>query len=94
MHMTNAVPRNTVIPYWNEIKNWSREDRSNLAALIDESLEEEGQTSGEEMDSFLNQLDENLIRRAAEFAHKQYLEGKCTTHSEVMGIIKEKMGWK
>lgn len=32
--MTNPVVRNTVIPYWNEIKmRW--EDRSNLAKFIE-----------------------------------------------------------
>lgn len=93
MYMTNSIPRDFVVSYWNEIKNWSREDRSNLATLIDESLEEE-QTTDEEIDNFLNQLYENLMRRAVEFAHKQYLEGKCIPHSEVMSRIKEKMGWK
>lgn len=39
-------------------------------------------------------LDEDLMRRAAEYAHKQYLEGKCIPHSEVMDRIKEEMGWK
>ncbi len=93
MYTTNAVPRNTVVPYWNEIKNWSREDRRTLAALIDESLEEDQTTDGE-VENFLGQLDENLMRRAAEFAHQQYLEGKCIPHSEVMSRIKEKMRWK
>ena len=34
MIMSDCVPTNTVVPYWNEIKNWSREDRSNLAELL------------------------------------------------------------
>lgn len=34
MMMTGCVPTNTVVPYWNEIMNWSQEDRSNLAELL------------------------------------------------------------
>ena len=45
--MTNAVPRNNVVLYWNEIKKWSREDRSNLAELIEVSLNEEDSTVDE-----------------------------------------------
>ena len=46
MIMTGCVPTNNVVPYWNEIKNLSREDRSNLAELIEVSLEEEETTNG------------------------------------------------
>lgn len=35
MHTTGNTT-NTVLPYWNEIKNWSREERSNLAELINQ----------------------------------------------------------
>lgn len=93
MHITNAVPRNTVVPYWDEIKNWSREDRSNLAELLDESLMKDD-TSDEEIENFLEGLDKDLMRRVAEYTHKQYLEGKCIPNSEVMNRIKEEMGWK
>lgn len=93
MIMTGCVPTNTVVPYWNEIKNWSREDRSNLAELLEVSLEEEAPTN-EDMDKFLNGLDTDLMKKAAEYAHKQYLEGKCIPHSEVMSRIMEEMGWK
>lgn len=92
MCMTTASPRTSVLPYWNEIKKLSREDRSNLVELIESSLEEE--TTNQEIEDFLSELDGDLMRRAAEFAHKQYLEGKCTPHAEVMTRIKEKMGWR
>lgn len=93
MYLTNAVPSKTVVPYWNEIKKLSREDRSNLAELLEESLENDDSKTNEEVETFLSQLDGDLIRRAAECAHKQYLEGKCIPHSEVMGRIKKEMGW-
>lgn len=45
MYMTNSVERNnTVVPFWNEIKKLSWEDRSNLAELIELSLQEENVT--------------------------------------------------
>ena len=70
----------------------SREDRSVLAELIESSLEEE--TQKQDIDNFLSGLDEDLMRRAAKCAHRQYTEGLCIPHTEVMSRIKEEMGWK
>lgn len=42
------------------------------------------------VENFLEGIDESLLKRAAEYAHKQYLEGKCIPHDEVMGKIKVK----
>ena len=39
---TTGNTANMVLPYWNEIKNWSREDRSNLAELIQRSFRNSG----------------------------------------------------
>ncbi len=93
MYITGTKPTSIVVPYWNEIKNLSREDRSNLAELIELSLVEEDADS-KKIETFLAGLDEGLMRKAVGYAHKQYTEGKCIPHAEVMGCIKEKMGWK
>ncbi len=93
MYVTSTKPTRIVAPYWNEIKKLSHEDRSNLAELIERSLTEE-ETANQEVETFLAGLDENLMRKAAEYAHRQFVEGKCVPHAEVMERIKESMGWK
>lgn len=92
MYMTNAVPRNTVVPYWNEIKNLSWEDRSNLAELIEVSLNEDD--SDENSRTFAEQLDDTAMKAAAEFAFKEGKAGKCIPHSQVLDMVKEELGWK
>ncbi len=92
MYTASATSKNKVVPFWNEIRTWSREDRTHLVELISESLEDD--TPNQEIDSFLSGLDENLMSKAAECIHKQYLAGKCTPHTKVMSHIEEKMGWK
>ena len=93
MLLTSNTTQNKVIPYWNEIKKLSRQDRSELASLLEISLKnDEIHTSN--VEDFLEDIDENLLKRAAEVAHKQYLEGTCTPHDQVMDKIKEEMGWK
>lgn len=46
------APRAVVVPFWNEIKNLSREDRSNLYDLLEVSLLEV-QNEKSDTDNFL-----------------------------------------
>ncbi len=92
MYTTNVVPRNTIAPYWNEIKKWSREDRRNLAELLEESLTEE--TSGGMAEDFAGQLDDRAMRAAADFAFQESRAGKCVPHSQVLDLVKGELGWK
>lgn len=89
MYMTNAVPRNNVIPYWNEIKKLSWEDRSNLAELIEVSLNEETVDD----DQLINQLSPELMKGLAEYAIKEHRAGRCLTQEQVENSIMEAMGW-
>ena len=92
MLMTSNATQERVVPFWNEIKKLSRQDRSELANLIEISLvNDEVQSS--DVENFLEGVDNSLLKRAAEYTHKQYLEGKCIPHDEVMSKIKEEMGW-
>lgn len=93
MYMTNAVPRNNVVPYWNEIKKLSWEDRSNLAELIEVSLNEDNSTEGE-IDSFADRLDEVAMKAAADYAYQESCAGRCIPHSKVLDMVKEELGWK
>ena len=94
MYMTNSVERNnTVVPFWNEIKNLSREDRSNLVELIELSLQEDNDDD-KTMKSFIDNLDETAMKVAADFAYKESLSQKTIPHSEILDVVKEELGWK
>lgn len=86
--MTGCVPTNTVVPYWNEIKNWSREDRSNLAELIEVSLEEE------DSHQLTNAIPTEYLEMASEYAIRESRAGRSISHEKAMNWIKEKRGWK
>lgn len=66
MLTTNAVAQNSIVQIWNQIKNWSREDHSSLARLIEKSLDDES-SSDETTKSFINKLDDNALYAAADF---------------------------
>jgi len=89
MMMTGCVPTNTVVPYWNEIKNWSREDRSNLAELLELSLNDENAN----LTDFANQLSPELMQGLAEYAIKEHRAGRCLTTKQVEENVMEAMGW-
>jgi len=89
MMMTGCVPTNTVVPYWNEIMNWSREDRSNLAELLELSLNDEDAV----MTEFTNQLSPELMQGLAECAIKEHRAGHCLTTAQVEQNVMEAMGW-
>lgn len=55
MLTTNAVAQNSIVQIWNQKKNWSREDRSSLARLIEKSLDDES-SSDETTKSFINKF--------------------------------------
>ena len=94
MYMTNSVERNnTVVPFWNEIKNLSREDRSNLVELIELSLQEDNDDD-KTMKSFIDNLDETAMKASADFAYKESLSQKTIPHSEILDVVKEELGWK
>ncbi len=88
MIMTGCVPTNTVVPYWNEIKKWSREDRSNLAKLLEISLDEE------ESSRRVDAIPVEFLEMASEYALKESRAGRCIPHEKAMNRIKEKRGWK
>ena len=90
MIMTGCVPTNTVVPYWNEIKKWSREDKSNLAKLLEVSLAEE---ENSDMTEFGNQLSPVLMQGLAECAIMEHRAGHCLTTTQVEQNVMEAMGW-
>ena len=93
MLMTGNAIRNNVVPIWNEVKNWSREDRANLYELLEVSLNEK-QTPNDEVENVLDQIDENLMKQCLELAHQDYLAGKGTPNSQIVDAIKTELGWR
>lgn len=55
MLTTNAVAQNSIVQIWDQIKNWSREDRSSLVRPIEKSLDDES-SSDETTKSFINKF--------------------------------------
>ena len=39
-------------------------------------------------------IDETMLIECFKYAHKEYLDGKCKPHSQVISEIKQKRGWK
>lgn len=50
--------------------------------------------SPEEMDSFFEGLDRNLLCKLAEYAIKEHEAGHCIPHEQAMDMIERRMGWK
>lgn len=92
MRIGGNVKRNAVVPYWNEIKNWSREDRSYLYELLQVSLIEDGEANAN--DSLISRLSPELMKGLAKRAVKEHREGHCVTQQQVEKEIMEEMGWK
>lgn len=93
MIMTGNAIRNNVVPIWNEIKNWNREDKTCLYELLEVSLKKENATDSS-MQNFMDSLDEAALQAAAEFAYQENRVGHCIPQSQVFDMIKEEMGWK
>lgn len=51
-------------------------------------------SSVEPVESYLDVLDENLMRETFELAHQDYLDGHYVSNSQVVDYIKGELGWK
>lgn len=51
-------------------------------------------SSVESAESYLDALDENLMRETFELAHQDYLDGHFVSNSQVVDYIKGELGWK
>lgn len=51
-------------------------------------------SSVESAESYLDVLDENLMRETFELAHQDYLNGHFVSNSQVVDYIKGELGWK
>lgn len=51
-------------------------------------------SSVESAESYLDVLDENLMRETFELAHQDYLDGHFVPNSLIVDYIKGELGWK
>lgn len=51
-------------------------------------------SSVEPAESYLDALDENLMRETFGLAHQDYLDGHFVSNSQVVDYIKGELGWK
>ena len=94
MLMTSNAVQDRVVPYWNEIKKWDKNEKLELIALISNSLVSEKTPDASEMDDFCSQLSPELMQGLAEIAVKEHRAGRCIPHAQVEESIMESMGWK
>ncbi len=45
-------------------------------------------------ESYLESLDEDLMKQTFEAAHQDYLVGRCIPNTQVVDYIKNELGWK
>lgn len=91
MFMTNTIEQEKVIPYWNEVKVLSSEEKYALITMLESSLSEE---YIEENAKAIHGIPRDVMIAAAEYALKESRAGHCMPNSEVKSFIFQKRGWK
>lgn len=88
--LTNNVSQDRSIPYWDEIKKLSIEDKYSLIAKIESSL---GDVDMSESTNSIHGIPREVMIAAAEHALKENRAGRCILNSQVESYIKAKRGW-
>ena len=88
---TSNVSQDRIIPYWDEIRNLSIEDKYSLIAKIESSL---GDVDMRESSNSIHGIPREMMIAAAEHALKENRVGRCIPNSQVESYIKAKRGWK
>lgn len=89
--LTSNVSQDRTIPYWDEIRNLSIEDKYSLIAKIESSL---GDVDMSESTNSIHGIPREVMIAAAEYALKENRAGRCIPNSQVESFIKAKRGWK
>ena len=84
---TNNVSQDRTIPYWDEIKKLSIEDKYSLIAKIESSL---GDVDMSESTNSIHGIPREVMIAAAEHALKENRAGRCILNSQVESYIKAK----
>lgn len=86
---TNNVSQDRTIPYWDEIKKLSIEDKYSLIAKMESSL---GDVDMRESTNSIHGIPREVMIAAAEHALKENRAGRCILNSQVESYVKAKRG--
>ena len=89
--LISNVSQDRTIPYWDEIRNLSIEDKYSLIAKIESSL---GDVDMSKSTNSIHGISREVMIAAAEYALKENRAGRCIPNSQVESFIKAKRGWK
>lgn len=84
-------------PVWNEVKNWSDDEKSALITLLYTTMNKVNPyvvPESEEVDAFVNEIPREVLAASVEMALKDHESGNVISHSSFMNRIKEERGWK
>ena len=84
-------------PVWNEVKNWSDDEKSALITLLYTTMNKVNPyvvPESEEVDAFVNEIPREVLAASVEMALKDHESGNAISHSDFMNRIKEERGWK
>ena len=84
-------------PVWNEVKNWSDDEKSALITLLYTTMNKVNPyvvSESEEVDAFVNEIPREVLAASVEMALKDHENGNTIFHSELMSRIKAERGWK
>lgn len=84
-------------PVWNEVKNWSDENKKALVTLLCMTMGkklENGQEVNYEVETFANDFPKEVLAMASEYSIKEFRAGRSVPHAKAMDMIKERRGWK
>ena len=76
--LTSNVSQDRTIPYWDEIRNLSIEDKYSLIAKIESSL---GDVDMSESTNSIHGIPREVMIAAAEYALKENRAGRCWSYS-------------
>ena len=85
--LISNVSQDRTIPYWDEIRNLSIEDKYSLIAKIESSL---GDVDISESTNSIHGIPREVMIAAAEYALKENRAGRCIPNSQVESYIKAK----
>ena len=87
----------TSTPVWNEVKNWSDDDKNELITLLYTTMDKVNPyvvPESDEIEAFVNEIPREALAASVEMALKDLENGNTISHSELMSRIKAERGWK
>ena len=81
----------TSTPVWNEVKNWSDDDKNELITLLYTTMDKVNPyvvPESDEIEAFVNEIPREALAASVEMALKDHENGNTISH------IKAERGWK